>query len=63
MDGAIVIVDDLGMHNMNEFWNTVPYEKVPIECGTAQGVFRYDRGVLYTASFPRGQTSMFGEER
>jgi hypothetical protein len=61
-DGAIVIADDLGMHDMSVFWDSVPYEKVPVECGPVQGFFRYRRGVRYDFPLPRGRTSKEGQE-
>lgn len=62
IDGAIVIVDDLGMHDMWQFWQTLPYDKWPTEPLAVQGMFRYDRGRPYDAEFPTGKTSKEGQE-
>ncbi len=62
-DGAIVIVDDLNQHDMNLFWDSLPYEKVPSEAGTCQGVFRYSAALRYNGSFDKREGSTYGGDR
>ncbi len=59
-DGAIVVVDDLDQHDMAAFWNSLPYERVGLEVGFRQGVFRYDRARLYKERFDRPDNTTYG---
>lgn len=56
-DGAIVVLDDLDQHDMQEFWDSIPYEKATQE---RQGVFRYDAAVRYEGRFDRPEKTTYG---
>jgi cephalosporin hydroxylase len=56
VDGAIVIVDDIEVADMRDFWRLLPYEKYPIDCSRGQGYFRYDASVRYKSLYTRQQT-------
>lgn len=67
-DGAIVIVDDLNQHDMANFWDSIPYEKVPtnsnwIFADRYQGVFRYDASKRYEGKFPRPEKTDYVGDR